>query len=545
MHHGDSDEEVTFSPEEDDYEVTDEEDNNGEMEEGACGADQLTIWMNMSEDDFQMEVENAMANDNEALLMQLVEVQERRCKKLKETWKEEQNKEEIAKRKRMQALADRFKKLQKTESGLSRSIASSRNNTPVNSPNKKSGVKKTISKSPRRSVNKGKPATKVVPKSNERMKLDAADPQEVRGKQIQANNLLTSILELKQGKTEAFSELVAQAMQATNNLSIIDVPKRVKNKESRLDEKEFRNSKFKPETVENETMGGCMSAEALYNSQRNQQQHHSVVNTIEGQKQLIQLLKEVKQARGGNEQYDQLISDIKASIGNKDTLELKIEDKSKKLTSGRIAKPDEVDIKKPVKYPHEKLDPTFFKKRVFDKLSFPMLVAGEMELILLKEVTQEEKIARVAMMRTLAYHKSYLEDEDLRTGYAAILKKVEQDTREWDLSLAEELHRFYELRGQALLREQIQKKEAGSTADSQSNYNYGKTDNNNEENETSNETKIIYCMEFNKGTCNMEKAHTGKWKGKKCTKWHVCKTCIKFQELNNHPEGDPSCPHNN
>ena len=114
--------------------------------------------------------------------------------------------------------------------------------------------------------------------------------------------------------------------------------------------------------------------------------------------------------------------------------------KKKKLISGKCANPDESDIQLAVKYPHERLDERHVMERVFDKLPFNLLVAGELENIVRLE-EGAEKGARLQIIKTICYHKNYLTDQDLRQGYDDTLKKVERGQEKWSMLLAEDLHK--------------------------------------------------------------------------------------------------------
>ena len=109
----------------------------------------------------------------------------------------------------------------------------------------------------------------------------------------------------------------------------------------------------------------------------------------------------------------------------------------KKPVSGKCTKPDESDIKVVVKNAHEKLDTRHVKDRKFDSLEFNVLIARELELISLPNVSPAERSARIEIAKTLCYHKKYLGDEDLREGYDNILKRVEQGKLSWNENLAE------------------------------------------------------------------------------------------------------------
>ena len=251
------------------------------------------------------------------------------------------------------------------------------------------------------------------------------------------------------------------------------------------------------------------------------------VSTPEGQKRLAELLQALKNTESN------MPSANKSEI-NTDNAIVKIDEK-KKLASGRVTKPDESDIKKQVKFAHEKLDSKHVKEKLFDKLTFPTLIAGELELASLPHISEEERRSRVALAKTMCYHKLYLCDEDLRNGYDAILKTVEQGTQSWSEKLAENLNTHYEFRANVVWREKLATdKTKGQGVASE---HHAHKDNKSDEQDDS-ENKIIYCMEFNKSTCAHNKSHNGKWKGKSVTKWHICRSCLRNKELAHHSEKD-------
>ena len=66
-----------------------------------------------------------------------------------------------------------------------------------------------------------------------------------------------------------------------------------------------------------------------------------------------------------------------------------------------------------VKYPHEKLDPKHTRDQKFDDLDMHLLVAGELEIAALPDISKDEHEARIQIAKTICYHKKYVEDSDL------------------------------------------------------------------------------------------------------------------------------------
>ena len=77
------------------------------------------------------------------------------------------------------------------------------------------------------------------------------------------------------------------------------------------------------------------------------------------------------------------------AIQGNDASAVATDDKKKKLIIGKCAKPDKSDIKLVVKFAHEKLDSLHVQKKVFDKLVFNLLIAGELELIDWNSISEE------------------------------------------------------------------------------------------------------------------------------------------------------------
>ena len=147
-----------------------------------------------------------------------------------------------------------------------------------------------------------------------------------------------------------------------------------------------------------------------------------------------------------------------------------------KKKSGILAKPDESDIVKPVKYPHELLDDRHVKgpDKLFAKLSFSQFCAGEIELILRNGITAEERTARLNILKTICYHHSYLDTAELKSLYHATMIKVERAASNWSVSLAEQLHGDLAFRASVMSREKERKLEEKSTSGgSQSKSNSG------------------------------------------------------------------------
>ena len=121
----------------------------------------------------------------------------------------------------------------------------------------------------------------------------------------------------------------------------------------------------------------------------------------------------------------------------------------KKRKSGILSKPDEVDILKTVRYPHELLDDRHVKgpDKIFSKLNFALFCAGELELIRRPGILPEEKDARINVLLTLCYHHNYVSIDELKQQYAGTMQRIERGISKWEPSLAERLHHGFGLSG--------------------------------------------------------------------------------------------------
>ena len=198
-----------------------------------------------------------------------------------------------------------------------------------------------------------------------------------------------------------------------------------------------------------------------------------------------------------------------------------------------------------IRYAHERLDPRHASEKPFDELPFHELIAGEIELATRKDIADEERTARLSIAKTLCYHKAYLEDEILREGYDQMMKRVERRTQEWDEVLGEHLHEFLNYKANVIMREKLQ-----NNRESQKNTPFTKVENkkqmrnkDKQDKVTEVQEKLIYCNDYNNGNCIHRDHHEGRFAGKKCTRFHICRKCYtQANEVRSHCEDSDECP---
>lgn len=205
--------------------------------------------------------------------------------------------------------------------------------------------------------------------------------------------------------------------------------------------------------------------------------------------------------------------------------------KAKKRTAGKLKsginkKSHKVRIVRQELYPHQLLNFEFTNKELtFKDLTFPLLVAGEMEILGVSEISQEEKNARIEVLKKLAYHSAYLDIETILDIYATFVGNVEKGIMSWDSK------RALERLEQTMLLRTISKQKNGQKSE-------GKLPKKDKY-----IPKVVYCLDYNKGRCSELDSHDGKWNGQACIKHHVCSRCLKYEGIKRaHPESDAECP---
>ena len=332
-----------------------------------------------------------------------------------------------------------------------------------------------------------------------RYKLPQPPKQGELDSDLFAKQLLESVKHLQHGKTAPFAELMCRAM----------------------------NEKPIPEAG----LDGIRRAGSLPNV------HFDDNNSVEIPSEVVTRDKNGTSNSGGSKQNKCGSVDKRGFDHDKKDLSL---DRSggRKLKSGKTTRPDEVGIKRVVQFAHEKLDPVHVRNRVFSELSFHFMVAGELELILQEDIDECEKLVRLRFLHMLCYHRQYLGVEDLRDQYDATMKNIERGLHSWNDVTVLELQMHSSLTFRATVN-------ARNAENPQ--VRVDKNDKKEVKKEVSKQFpdgKVVYCLDYNKGSCPFEDHHQGVWNKKNVTKWHICRQCIKLEgnPKKSHPENDENCP---
>ena len=477
-------------------------------------------------------------------LKEILNKKRERCKKLKTEVETERKKE---KEKEMKMVLAELNKVNKAEYSLEKSLSSSRSSTPCNSPRRRNRNKATNKKENGLRTKKPTVASKVCKKTS----LDK--------EKSEYKDILTTLMGIKQGKTEVYSELVEKAMDATDNIIKIKESRTHESKNSQ-DESDansnYSDSCNERECDNNSEVGNKDQVLKLLQELRHEVKDNNQISVESLTKVLKTIGAEDNEKIGAHAHKSKVNIDMMTeadnAIGkcehtggkfkNNQNKENKDSSDKKKLVSGRCSKPDDIDIKRVVKYAHEKLDSRHVapSDKNFDKLTFTWLIAGEIELAMQEEIDMTERMARLSIVKTICYHRSYLSEGELKDGYDQILKKIEQGQRNWSDNLGEELHRYLDYRANLLLREKIQKEKQESYKANK--WEVKSTIGTRSEKTATEQEKIIFCAAYNKGHCTFTDHHEGRFSNKSVTKWHICSKCYKNGERKSHREVDDECP---
>ena len=341
-----------------------------------------------------------------------------------------------------------------------------RTNSPRSSP--KPSAKTGRKKSPAKKTSKARSkTTKTVAK---RKPLDELAPENERR---EYDDVFNSFMNLKHGSNRQFSEVVANAMDATDNILTLSSAQKqssrhkVKNKEaSKVGQTNKRDKLFElidelsKQTTDSQGLDKQLDrhtimqlVNAMSPDSKNNSNHAGVKGDAGNHIALSE--PEGPNVNNGESVAEGAFGGDAETSDDRPKAVACSDDRKKKLISGKCTKPDESDIQMVVKFAHEKLDSKHVQEKVFDKLSFNLLIAGELEIISMEGISDLERRARTNIAKTLCYHKKYLGDHDLRSGYDDILKQVEQGVLHWSDDLGRKLHEHLDYRANVILRDRL------------------------------------------------------------------------------------------
>jgi len=170
-------------------------------------------------------------------------------------------------------------------------------------------------------------------------------------------------------------------------------------------------------------------------------------------------------------------------------------------------------------WPQSELSLGFVSKNItYDELTIEEFVAGYSAILLLPQTTSHERKHRTEHLGALMYLASIYEWSAVRSFHAAVLLEIERGRLNWVDSF---LHLENRMLAGSHKKMKDQKRPTPSTS-----------------------TAVLFCREYQKGSCSHSKDHYALLKGEKKWLCHICAGCwVKDKVKRMHSEYSDDCPH--
>ena len=187
------------------------------------------------------------------------------------------------------------------------------------------------------------------------------------------------------------------------------------------------------------------------------------------------------------------------------------------LKSGKTAKIATRVVRRQL-WPHSELSMSYVSKNVsYDELTLKEFVAGYSAILLLPQVSSHERKHRTEHLGALMYLASIYEWTAVRSFHAAVLSEIERGRLNWGDS-------FLHLENRTLAGLHKKTKDQKRPAPSSSNA-------------------VLFCRDYQKGSCSHSKDHYAMLKGEKKWLCHICAACwVKDKAKRMHSEYADDCP---
>ena len=179
-------------------------------------------------------------------------------------------------------------------------------------------------------------------------------------------------------------------------------------------------------------------------------------------------------------------------------------------------------VKFPQIWPHAALQYEYVSESVsFMSLDVKMFVAGELEIILSKQIPVSEKLGRLRFLKKIMYFSTIYEWKALLKFYAAWVRRIEIGLNTWSDSSVE-------IETPMLTKFPLKPK-------MQSKRDYVKP-----------EEQVWWCADYNNQTCSFStSSHQKSVKGHLRNVRHICSACHRADKaLLEHPKSSSACPYN-
>lgn len=187
------------------------------------------------------------------------------------------------------------------------------------------------------------------------------------------------------------------------------------------------------------------------------------------------------------------------------------------LKSGKTAKIATRVVRRQL-WPHSELSMGYVSKNVsYDELTLEEFVAGYSAILLLPQVSLHERKHRTEHLGALMYLASIYKWPAIRSFHAAVLSEIERGRLNWEDS-------FLHLENRTLAGLHKKAKDQKRPAPSSSNA-------------------VLFCSDYQKGSCSHSKDHYAMLKGEKKWLCHICAACwVKDKAKRMHSEYADDCP---
>lgn len=181
-------------------------------------------------------------------------------------------------------------------------------------------------------------------------------------------------------------------------------------------------------------------------------------------------------------------------------------------------------------------------------LDLPLLVAGEMAILLKGGLSAEENAGRLELLQAAAYHSKAFDWRSVQDFHRTVLSEVETGDRQWggrDTWLAVEASTLYvkstsrtqpppQVPSPAPPRGQAQAPVSAGSAGQGMGVRRGPG---------SGSGRRWFCKPYQTRQCNHRGTHDAKMFGRHCIVEHMCATCwLKEAVVRSHPESSDECP---
>lgn len=220
--------------------------------------------------------------------------------------------------------------------------------------------------------------------------------------------------------------------------------------------------------------------------------------------------------------------------------------KGKTLKSGVRAKAHKIRLKTSELCAQAVLDEEYYPgSHSLESLSFDQLVAGELEICTMLDISRKEKMIRLKILKLLAYFAGIVAQSTIIEVYKAVILKVEKGIFSWSSELVEKMENMLDRAvSKSKISAEIEEQKKEKAVEKNANRENKEKVQKDPGIQLKNGDTIVYCADYNKNKCEKSNPHDGKFMGREVMKYHVCNVCLTAdKEKRFHRESEDKCPH--